>query len=332
MGSIRPSRNRAVARAVALFSLFAVALVGCVSITPSASTGASPDASAAASSALNPEATPAPGKTPRKCQPADTRPRCQSPSPAASETTTATEAPTDSPAPTDPPTAEPTAVPPGISLAPTTLDFGSVFVGSTASIAVVVTNGGPGAVTPNWSGGAPNDPTNFGGSQNCAGVPLPELGTCEFTYTFEPSAPGPWTSSTTIGADATNFSITMSGVGVSPISLAPTTLNFGLVTVGTTAEIDVVVTNGGPDPVTPNYAGGAPIDPTHFGGSQNCAGVTLPAAGTCEFTYTFSPTATGPWSTTTTIDVDGTAYPIAMSGCGTDGISIPPDCVGGIQN
>jgi hypothetical protein len=185
-----------------------------------------------------------------------------------------------------------------------------------ASITVVVTNGGPGAVTPNYSGGAPNDPTHFGGSQNCAGLTLPELGTCEFTYTFEPAAPGPWTSSTTIGVDSANFAITMSGIGVSPISLAPLDLDFGLVTVGTTAEIDVVVSNVGPNPVTPNYAGGAPIDPTNFGGSQNCAGITLPALGTCQFTYTFTPSAAGPWSTSTTIDVDGTDYPITMTGIG----------------
>ena len=213
MGSVRPSKSRALARASALFSLVAVVLIGCVSITPSASTGPTADSSAAASAGLVPAATPAPGRTPRRCQPADTRPRCQSPSPAASETSTATEAPTDSPAPTDPPTAPPTAVPPGISLAPTTLDFGSVFVGSMASISVVVTNGGPGAVTPNWSGGAPNDPTNFGGSQNCAGVTLPELGTCEFTYTFTPSAAGPWSTTTTIDVDGTDYLITMTGIG-----------------------------------------------------------------------------------------------------------------------
>ncbi len=97
-------------------------------------------------------------------------------------------------------------------------------------------------------------------------------------------------------------------------------------------SITVVVTNGGPGAVTPNYAGGAPNDPEAFGGSQNCAGVELPELGTCEFTYTFEPPATGKYTSSTTVDVDGVNFAISMTGCGTDGISIPPDCIGGIQN
>jgi hypothetical protein len=136
------------------------------------------------------------------------------------ETPPTTDAPTDSAAPTATPNA-PTTPPPGISITPTTLDFGQVPVGTTASILVVVTNGGPGSMTPNYSGGAPNDPQAFGGSQNCAGVTLAELGTCEFTYTFTPPAEGFYTSSTTIGVDAANFSIAMSGCGTGATTTPP---------------------------------------------------------------------------------------------------------------
>jgi hypothetical protein len=113
--------------------------------------------------------------------------------------------------------------------------------------------------------------------------------------------------------------------------MAPLDLDFGLVAVGATGEIPVTVTNGGPGEKTPNYAGGAPIDPEAFGGSQNCAGVTLPELGTCKFTYTFTPPAEGLYTTTTTVDIDGTNYPITLRGCGTNGLSIPPECIGGIQ-
>lgn len=112
--------------------------------------------------------------------------------------------------------------------------------------------------------------------------------------------------------------------------MTPTTLSFGLVTVGTTAEIAVVVTNGGPGEMTPNYSGGAPIDPEAFGGSQNCAGITLAELGTCEFTYTFTPPAQGPYTSSTSIGVDALNFSITMSGCGTDGISIPAECIGGV--
>jgi hypothetical protein len=222
MGSTRSSITGALISVPAVLAVVAIALVGCVSITPSASTGASAGASAAASPATNTTVvTPEPQRTRRPCRAGDSRTRCQSPGPAASDTSSATDAATDTPPPTNPPTAEPTTVAPGITVTPTELDFGLVTVGSTGEIAVVVTNGGPGPITPDYAGGAPADPPEFGGSQNCAGVTLPELGSCEFTYTFTPPATGPYTSSTTIDVDNTPFSISMRGCGTDGISIPP---------------------------------------------------------------------------------------------------------------
>src|SRR5262245_10655299 len=51
------------------------------------------------------------------------------------------------------------------SVTPTNLDFGSIFVGATASIDVIVTNISGATQSPNFAGGAPFDPSNFGGSQ-----------------------------------------------------------------------------------------------------------------------------------------------------------------------
>ena len=172
-------------------------------------------------------------------------------------------------------------------------------VGSMSSLTVTITNGSSTTQTPNFAGGAPNDPTNFGGSQNCAGVALGPGATCQFTYTFEPATPGDHTSSTTIGIDGDNFSITMSGHAEFPLTVAPTDVSFPDTAVGDTSSMAVVVTNVSPTALTPNYAGGAPTDPTNFGGSQNCAGVSLGGGQSCQFTYTFTPSALGPWSTST---------------------------------
>jgi ASPM-SPD-2-Hydin domain-containing protein len=105
-------------------------------------------------------------------------------------------------------------------------------------------------------------------------------------------------------------------VAAGTYSVNPLDLDFGTVPIGTTAEIPVTVTNTGNTTETPNYAGGAPIDPTNFGGSQNCAGKALAPNGTCQFTYTFEPTVEGPLSSTTTIDIDGTSYPLTFKGVG----------------
>ena len=204
------------------------------------------------------------------------------------------------------------------TVAPISLDFGSVYVGATASLPVTITNVSSVSQTPNYAGGAPNDPTNFGGSQNCAGVTLAPGGSCAFTYDFTPTTVGSLSSSTTIGIDSENFQITMSGTGQSPFTVAPISLDFGSVYVGATASLPVTITNVSSVSQTPNYAGGAPNDPTNFGGSQNCAGVTLAPGGSCAFTYDFTPTTVGSLSSSTTIGIDSENFQITMSGTGVE--------------
>ena len=110
----------------------------------------------------------------------------------------------------------------------------------------------------------------------------------------------------------------MSGHGVFPFTVTPTDVAFPDTAVGDTSSVPVVITNISSTSLTPNYAGGAPNDPTNFGGSQNCAGVALSGGQSCQFTYTFTPTAPGPWTSSTTIDVDSESFAISLHGTGTD--------------
>lgn len=202
------------------------------------------------------------------------------------------------------------------SVSPQNLVFGNVAVGATKQIAVVIRNTSGVAQTPNFSGGAPIDPDNFGGSQNCAGKTFAPNATCTFTYEFTPVSVGPKSSNTTIGIDSENYAITMSGTGVGAFSVSPQNLMFGNVAVGATKEIAVVITNTSGVTQSPNFSGGAPIDPTHFGGSQDCAGKTFAPGATCRFTYEFTPASLGAKSTTTTIGIDSQNFAITMSGTG----------------
>ena len=210
-------------------------------------------------------------------------------------------------------------VPPGavyaqnFSATPSSLVFGNVAVGATASLPVTITNISAVPQTPSFSGGAPLDPINFGGSQNCAGTTLAPGATCTFTYTFHPTTPGAKSSSTTIGIDSENFPITLSGTGGSFL-VAPTSLSFGTVLVGASGSLPVTITNVSAAPQTPAFSGGAPLDSTNFDASQNCAGTTLTPGASCTFTYTFHPTSSGAKSTTTTIGIDGETFPITLSG------------------
>lgn len=201
-------------------------------------------------------------------------------------------------------------------VAPTDLAFGAVFVGDASSISVVIVNASNVAQTPNFAGGAPFDPENFGGSQDCAGVTLPPGGSCRFTYAFHPASTGPKSSGTTIGIDDANHSITMAGSGLFPIAVGPLFLDFGNVAVGASRSLPIHFTNISGVQQEPDYAGGAPFDPENFGGSQNCAGVTLPPGGGCTFTYEFHPLASGLLTTATSIQVDDQTFAVTLFGIG----------------
>ena len=209
-------------------------------------------------------------------------------------------------------------------MAPTNLAFGSVPLGATTTIAVTITNTSGVPQTPNFAGGAPLDPTNFGGSQTCAGVTLTPGGSCKFTYTFHPTTLGAKSSNTSFTINAENFPITMSGTGISPFSVAPTNLAFGSVPLGATGTMAVTITNTSGVSQTPNFTGGAPADPVNFGGSQTCAGVTLTPGGSCKFTYTFHPTTLGAKSSNTSFTINAENFPITMSGTGISPFSVAP--------
>jgi hypothetical protein len=87
-----------------------------------------------------------------------------------------------------------------------------------------------------------------------------------------------------------------------------TALDFGDVTVGTTSpSMAVTLTNTGGDPFGPiNIFGGAPPTP-EFSASQNCQGVTLPAGGSCQVTYTFSPGSCEMFTDTSNFTISETA-------------------------
>jgi len=207
------------------------------------------------------------------------------------------------------------------SVTPTNLDFGSIFVGATASIDVIVTNISGATQSPNFAGGAPFDPNNFGGSQDCAGVTFAPGDHCTLSYEFNPTSSGLKTSSTTFDIDDENFAISMTGVGLFPFTVAPTSLDFGSVAVGATATLDVVITNISGVSQSPNFAGGAPLDPTDFGGSQDCGGFTFAPGDHCTFSYEFHPTSVGTKTTNTAFDIDDENFPISMTGVG--GESLP---------
>ena len=211
------------------------------------------------------------------------------------------------------------------TVTPTNLVFGSVLLGATATIAVTITNtSGVLSQTPNFSGAAPADLVNFGDATNCAGVSLAPGGSCIITYQFHPTTPGAKSANATIGINSENFSITMSGTGISPFSVAPTNLVFGSVLIGDTPNIAVTITNTSGVSQTPIFSGGRTGDPD-FGAFESCVtGVTLAPGGSCAFTYQFQATTPGAKSANSTIGINSENFSITMSGTGISAFSVAP--------
>lgn len=112
--------------------------------------------------------------------------------------------------------------------------------------------------------------------------------------------------------------LVIAGITPGSFSVTPTSLDFGNVPAGTTAAIDVVITNLTSSTLSPNFSGGAPLDAQNFGGSQNCAGKTFAPGESCAFTYEFTPSSVGVFESSTTIGVDTRNFPITLSGVGFD--------------
>ncbi len=209
----------------------------------------------------------------------------------------------------------------GQQVTPLSLDFGPVGVGNTAQLEVAVTNNAIFGNITGWAGGGVGAP--FNGTQDCniAGG-LPIGATCHFYYTFSPTAAGPFTAVSTVSDSFGTFSINLQGTGLAPSWKADDEwLDFGpLGPDGTRQEI-VTITNTGQTPLT-GWAGGGVGAP--FNGTQDCnvPGGLLPG-NSCHFYYTFSPTAVGPFSTTSSFSTNAGPMSIKLQGEGLYGVFVP---------
>jgi hypothetical protein len=111
------------------------------------------------------------------------------------------------------------AVDTDIAISSTAVHFGTVAVGGTKQVPVILTNTGGDSFTPHLFGGAPFTP-EFNASQNCQLVPLPPGGSCQITYSFSPGAPGTYSdmSNFTVSesdsqVDGEDFSVSLTGRG-----------------------------------------------------------------------------------------------------------------------
>ena len=124
-----------------------------------------------------------------------------------------------------------------------------------------------------------------------------------------------------VSAQAAEESIQSTGVASAWVT--PLEIDFGPVGVGFTSPArTVTITNTGASTLT-NFAGGMPPDP-QFTATQNCAGDVAPGAS-CQYTFRFSPTATGVFSTTSSSSTNAGNIVITLRGRGVGaGLHVTP--------
>jgi hypothetical protein len=199
---------------------------------------------------------------------------------------------------------------------PTSLNFGSVTVGSNQSLSETVTNTGGASVTISQVAASG---TGFSLSGITTPVTLASGQGATFTVKFAPGSSGSASGNVTITSTALNPTLTVplsgTGVAVGTLGSNPTSLNFGSVTVGSNQSLSDTVTNTGGASVTISQV-------TASGSGFSLSGITTPVTLTSgqgiSFTLTFAPASSGSASgnVTVTSTASNPSLSIPLSGTG----------------
>ena len=209
-----------------------------------------------------------------------------------------------------------TAVTYQLGVSPTSLNFGSVTVGSSATQTVTATNTGTANVT--ISGASA---TGRGFSASGSGLPLTlaPAQSAALSVTFAPSTAGSAAGSVSIVSSASNTPVTvaLTGTGVSSTyQLTPgvNSLSFGSVGVSAKSLLTLSLTNTGTGDVTISQ-----ISVT--GAGYSLSGLSLPATvapgQSITLSVTFAPTAAGSATGTLSVSSNASGSPLAIALAGT---------------
>jgi hypothetical protein len=184
-----------------------------------------------------------------------------------------------------------------LSISPGSINFGNQVTGATSGIfPVQVMNTGGGAATFTNIAITGTNIADFAQSNNCL-PSLPAQQSCTVNLTFTPKANGTRSASLTFTDNAGNSpqNVGLSGVGVAPVTLSATSLNFGTVLVKSSGTSPTVTLSN----ISITISGSAAFT------QVNTCGSSIPALGQCGITVTFAPTAAG--SQTATLNIADSA-------------------------
>lgn len=194
------------------------------------------------------------------------------------------------------------------TLAPTSLDFGSVPLGFTSAAQSV-------AWTNNSTFAASATSLTASGdysvaSNNCSSV-TPGA-SCQINVVFTPTALGTRTGTLTVGSSGNTLTASLTGIGIPDVVISTQTLGFGNVDVGASVTQPLALTNN----TSAVIAIPAITTTGNYTATANC-GSTLAVSASCIINVTFTPATTGPLNGTLNINSPGSS-PITLTGNGVD--------------
>jgi len=209
---------------------------------------------------------------------------------------------------------------PQLTVSSTSLAFGNVTVNTAKALSLVLTSTGTSPVTVNSAAIAGTGFAIVGGSLPATLSPQQSV---TLQVQFKPTTAGAATGKVTVSSNSTSGStatIALSGTGAAAtnpqLTVSPTSLAFGSVTVNTAKVVSLVLTSTGTSPVTVNSAA---IAGTGFTIVSQTFPATLNPQQSVTLQVQFKPTATGAASGTITVgsnSTSGSTTAVALSGTG----------------
>ena len=201
-----------------------------------------------------------------------------------------------------------------LSASKSSLSFGSMQVGSSSAQAFTLTNTGTGSVNISQvaATGAGFTVSGFPGAMTlAAGQSLP------LTASFSPASAGAVAGSISVVSNATNspLAMSLSGTGVQPqISVIPSSVSFGNVTVGVANSQTLTIKNPGTATLSVTQAS---LSGTGFTSTGLALPLSVPAGGSSTFNVGFAPTSAGAASGSLTLISNTPNSPLVVPFSGT---------------
>ena len=211
------------------------------------------------------------------------------------------------------------------SVSPTSLSFGNQVMNTPSAIKkVTLTNTSTTSLSPPSIGFTGNNAADFTATDTCS-KPIAPTYTCTISVTYTPTLLGTETASLIVTDDAGNSpqEAALTGTGVLPVELSPTSLSFGNLDEGvSSAAKSITVTNYQKVTLTEITVSTTSTDYTQ----TNTCDTSLAAGKTCKITVTFKPSIIGADDATLSISDSASNSPqtAALTGKGLAPVSLTP--------